>query len=192
MKIEITIGDITDQPDLDAVVNAAKPELTGGGGVDGAVHRAAGPELLAHCLTLPGMLAVDPTIRCPRGHAVVTPAFDMPNEFIVHTAGPIYKDVGEAEAAKYLHACYRNCIVQGYHAGARSIGFPAIGTGIYGYPLQAATIVLMDTLFNDQVLRSGKFDDLTVRFVCFDVANYMVYRDVFNQFQTGFGMSAII
>ena len=173
MKIELVIGDITEQPDLDAVVNAANSTLCGGGGVDGAIHRAAGPQLLD------AVIANIPTIaggnmRCPTGHAIVTPAFNLPNDYIIHTVGPIYKDIGALESSKYLNAAYHNSLVVGINEGCESIGFPAIGTGIYGYPLEDATVVAVRA-----VLATGRsHSKLTVRFVCFDEANFLVYKRV--------------
>lgn len=173
MRIELVIGDITNQPDLDGVVNAAKQELTGGGGVDGAVHRAAGPELLDACLDVP-VLKDTNGIRCPTGHAVVTDAFGMPNKKIIHTVGPVYKDMGSVVSPSYLRVAYINSIVMGVDAGCISIGFPAIGTGIYGYPLEDATIVAVKSVLELAPVNPN----LLVRFVCFDESNFLVYNRV--------------
>ena len=175
MKIEITIGDICNQPDMDAIVNAAKPELTGGGGVDGAVHKAAGPELLEACMELPVIGGNVHGWRIGRGHAAVTPAFNLPNQHVVHTAGPIYKDDPE-HAPRILHACYNNSIVFAHEAGARTLAFPAIGTGIYGYPLLPATVVAVNSVLS--VAERYRNEMITLRFVCFDHENYLMYKRV--------------
>ena len=182
MNIEITIGDICDQPDMDAIVNAAKPELTGGGGVDGAVHRAAGPGLLEACKALPVIPGSTNFWRIGRGHAVVTEAFELPNRWVIHTAGPIYKDDSQ-RAPAILNACYRNSVVMGHAEGARSIAFPAIGTGIYGYPLEAATVIAVKAILD---LPFGYFEDMeTIRFVCFDEENWLTYHRVLEAVQLG-------
>lgn len=176
MDIEIRIGDITATPDVDAIVNAAKPSLGGGGGVDGAVHAAAGPGLLGECLSLP-IVSFDGKageVRCPTGAAQVTGAYDLPNSFVVHTAGPVYDDWGAKDAPSALRACYINSIMAAQVVGAESIAFPSISTGIYGYPLEAATIVAVKS-----VMECAKdYPDLKVVFVCFDEANYLVYDRV--------------
>ena len=184
MNIEITIGDICEQPDMDAIVNAAKPELTGGGGVDGAVHRAAGPDLLKACLEVPllGGDLGDQGWRIGRGHAHVTEAFELPNQWVIHTAGPIYKDDPNFAPA-VLNACYRNSVVMGHAEGARSIAFPAIGTGIYGYPLLQATVIAVKSILD---LPFGYFQDMeTIRFVCFDEENWLTYHRVLEGVQEG-------
>ena len=128
--IESLVGDIT-QIEVDAVVNAAKTSLSGGSGVDGAIHAAAGPQLLEACL---------PLAPCPTGEARVTPGFELPAKFVVHTVGPVWQGGQQGEPAQ-LAACYRNSLEAAVQVGARSIAFPSISTGIYGYPRELATEV---------------------------------------------------
>jgi len=179
MKIELSIGDICSTY-ADSIVNAAKPQLTGGGGVDGFVHRAAGPELKEACMELP--VLEDKNIRCPVGQAKYTPAFGLLLKFtknVIHTAGPIYKDYGASSSAPYLKACYHHCMLHAATLG-KSVAFPAIGTGVYGYPLEDATVIAIKTVAGLAEHRPGDFDDMTVKFVCYDEVNYLVYQRVLN------------
>jgi O-acetyl-ADP-ribose deacetylase (regulator of RNase III) len=134
-RIELERGDITAMP-VDAIVNAANSALAGGGGVDGAIHRAAGPELKA------ASLAQAP---CPTGEARITPGFRLPARFVVHTVGPVWSGGGHEEAV-LLARCYRRSLDLAAEAGARSIAFPAISTGVYGYPREAAARVAVDAV----------------------------------------------
>ena len=131
--IKIIQGDITTLA-VDAIVNAANQVMLGGGGVDGAIHRAAGRELYEACLKVP---EVRPGVRCPTGEARITPGFKLPAKFVIHTVGPVYRDGQHAEPEK-LAACYRNSLALAAENGCKSIAFPCISTGIYGYPKEEA------------------------------------------------------
>ena len=131
--IKIIQGDITTLA-VDAIVNAANQVMLGGGGVDGAIHRAAGPELYKACLKVP---EVRPGVRCPTGEARITPGFKLPARFVIHTVGPVYRDGLHGEPEK-LAACYRNSLALAAENGCKSIAFPCISTGVYGYPKEAA------------------------------------------------------
>lgn len=165
MRIEIVVDDITRQR-VDAIVNAANRSLLGGGGVDGAIHRAAGPDLLAECRTLGG---------CPTGEARITRGYLLPARYVIHTVGPVWRGGGEDEPA-LLGACYRNSMQLASEHELTSIAFPAISTGIYGYPLESAARTALDTV--------KRFAELPttvelVRFVCFDLDNKRIYERLF-------------
>ncbi len=167
MAVSILLGDIT-QSHVDAIVNAAKPSLLGGSGVDGAIHRAAGPELLAECRTLGG---------CKPGEAKITKAYQLPCRYVIHTPGPVWQGGNHSEAA-VLSACYRNALTLAVEHGCRSIDFPSIATGIYGFPLpQAAHIALrtiMDFLYEHPALE--------VRMICFNEKTLRAYQVDWNMF----------
>lgn len=155
-------GDITTLA-VDAIVNAANSSLLGGGGVDGAIHRTAGPELVAECRTLGG---------CPTGEARITRGYRLPARHVIHTVGPVWHDGQQGEDEK-LASCYRNSLALAAAHGLRTVAFPAISTGIYGFPLDRAThIAVTETA---SVLRAHPNIE-RVTFVCFSADAYALYQ----------------
>ena len=161
-QIQVVQGDIT-KLDCDGIVNAANRSLLGGGGVDGAIHRAAGPELLAECRTLHG---------CRTGEAKITKGYRLKAKYIIHTVGPIYS--GTAEDAAQLADCYRNSLNLAKEHELHSIAFPAISTGVYGYPLEDATEIAVKTVA--QWLEAHADYAMQVIFCCFDARTERVYQ----------------
>ncbi len=161
-RMEAVQGDITRQK-VDAIVNAANSSLLGGGGVDGAIHRAAGPELLAECRTLGG---------CPTGQARITRGYRLPARFVIHTVGPVWNGGKRGEEA-LLADCYRNSLKLAAEHGAKSIAFPAISTGVYRFPAERACAIAVKTV-RDFLAQNAAIEK--VRFVCFDVMTYELYR----------------
>ncbi len=155
-------GDITKLA-VDAIVNAANTTLLGGGGVDGAIHRAAGPELLAECRTLGG---------CATGEAKITKGYRLPARFVIHTPGPVWHG-GDRSEAERLAACYRNSLALAVKKGCRSVAFPCISTGVYGYPKEAAARIAVETA---RAFLSGYAEELDVVFCCFSEADCARYR----------------
>ncbi len=159
--IEILTGDITTL-EVDAIVNAANSSLLGGGGVDGAIHRAAGPLLKQFCQTLDG---------CRTGEAKISPGFELPARRVIHTVGPVWEGSGHYEAA-LLKACYQNSFEIALHNDVHSIAFPAISTGVYGYPKQpAAGIAILGML-----AYQDRFDRIIA--CCFSATDAGLYRQV--------------
>ena len=140
-RVEIVAADITTLA-VDAIVNAANERMLGGGGVDGAIHRAAGPELLAACRAVP---EVRPGVRCPTGECRLTPGFALPAGFVIHTVGPVWRGGGHGEAEQ-LASCYRSALQVAREHDLTSIAFPAISCGVYGYPPAAAAAVARATI----------------------------------------------
>ena len=148
----------------DAIVNAANRSLLGGGGVDGAIHRAAGPELLEECRGLGG---------CRTGEAKITKGYRLPAKFVIHTVGPVYS--GAPEDAVLLADCYRNSLNLAQENGVHTIAFPAISTGVYGYPVREATKVAVDTV--RKWLADNPDYPMDVTFCCFDERTRKVYEE---------------
>jgi O-acetyl-ADP-ribose deacetylase (regulator of RNase III) len=159
--VEIITADITTL-DVDAIVNAANSSLLGGGGVDGAIHSAAGPLLLQFCRTLNG---------CRTGEAKISPGFKLPARRVIHTVGPVWKGGDHYEAA-LLQACYRNSFEVALENGVRSIAFPAISTGVYGFPKQQATEIAVATMLD----YADRFERIIA--CCFSDADAEIYRQV--------------
>jgi len=157
--IDVMIADITTL-DVSVVVNAANETLLGGGGVDGAIHRAAGPELMAYCAQLDG---------CRTGEARLTPGFGLVSAWIVHTVGPVWKG-GSAGEAALLRCCYENCFALAMNAGLASIAFPAISTGVFGYPKLDAAAIAVSVMRQHQV----QFERIVA--CCFSESDAQDYR----------------
>ena len=166
--IEIIEGDITGLA-VDAIVNAANETLLGGGGVDGAIHRAAGPRLLAACREL---AQVRPDVRCPTGQARITPGFDLAAQYVIHTVGPVWHGGVRGEAG-LLASCYRESLRLALANGLRSIAFPAISCGVYGYPLEAAAIIAVRKV---RAWQATVAQATHVTFCCFGAESARAYR----------------
>ncbi|MDR0388055.1 MAG: O-acetyl-ADP-ribose deacetylase [Treponema sp.] len=171
--IELVLGDITKQA-VDAIVNAANSGLMGGGGVDGAIHRAAGPELLEECRRIAEEKRGIGRSPCPAGEAVITGAGRLPCKYVIHTVGPVWRGGGQGEP-ELLASCYRNSLFLAEERGLKSVAFPNIATGVYGYPKEAAagtaSAAVKETLSRTPGIRK-------IVFVCFDDENYAIYRRV--------------
>ncbi len=161
LRVELVLGDITTEK-TDAIVNAANLSLSGGGGVDGAIHRAAGPRLVEYCRTLGG---------CKTGQAKITPGFNLAASWVIHTVGPVWRGGVNGEP-ELLASCYRESLLRADEVGIKSIAFPAISTGIYAYPIDAAARVAVDTVL------STRTDISLVRFVCFDQMTWNAYARI--------------
>ena len=174
--IKIIQGDITTLA-VDAIVDAANQTMLGGGGVDGAIHWAAGPELFDACLKVP---EVRPGVRCPTGEARITPGFKLPAKFVIHTVGPVFRD-GRHGEPELLAACYRNSLALAAQNGCRSIAFPCISTGVYGYPIEdSARIAVREVkeFLSHAETQSRGEDELEAVFCCFSERDTAVYRNL--------------
>ena len=161
-KLEIVLGDITKQH-ADAIVNAANCSLLGGGGVDGAIHRAAGPELLAECRTLNG---------CRTGEAKITKGYRLPAKYVIHTPGPVWHGGGHNEA-ELLASCYRSCLTLASEHGCKTVDFPSISTGVYHFPLTQAAEIAVDTI-TGYLAQHPEIE--RVRMVCFNEQTAVHYE----------------
>ncbi len=169
MEIRLVKGDITKLTDVDAIVNAANNTLLGGGGVDGAIHRAAGPKLLEECITLNG---------CATGDAKITRAYNLPCKFVIHTVGPIWHG-GSSNEAELLASCYRNSILVAQKNGVGRIAFPSISTGVYGYPVEKAAETAIGIVREMMKNMESSFD--LIEWCLFDDRTYAAYEQVLNR-----------
>ncbi len=161
-KIEIMQGDITGL-EVDAIVNAANRSLLGGGGVDGAIHRAAGPELLAECRGIGG---------CPTGEARISKGYNLPSGYVIHTVGPVYS--GNVKDSRLLTSCYSGSLQLAVDNNIKSIAFPAISCGVYRYPIKEACKIALDTTIG--FLEGNKSIEKVI-FILFSSGNYNIYKE---------------
>jgi O-acetyl-ADP-ribose deacetylase (regulator of RNase III) len=161
-RIGLVDGDITKQQ-VDAIVNAANNSLLGGGGVDGAIHRAAGPELLEECRMLNG---------CPTGEAKITKGYRLPAKFVIHTVGPIWRG-GNSNEDQLLENCYKNSLKRAVENEIKTIAFPSISTGVYGFPIERASCIALKTV---KAFLEKNESIKKVTFVCFGSHDYQVYQ----------------
>ena len=166
-RIKIQQGDIT-KLNVDAIVNAANTSLLGGGGVDGAIHRTAGPELLEYNKKLGG---------CKTGEAKITPGFNLPAKYIIHTVGPVWNG-GKNNEDELLANCYRNSLKLAAENELKTIAFPAISTGVYRFPLERAAKIAIEEV--EKFLNQNKTMEKVI-FVCFDTENFDIYSRLLNQ-----------
>jgi O-acetyl-ADP-ribose deacetylase (regulator of RNase III) len=170
VTVQILETDITTL-DVDAIVNAANERMRGGGGVDGAIHRAAGRELLEACLQIP---EVTPGRRCPTGQSRITPGFRLPARFVIHTVGPVWRG-GHHREPELLASCYRTALELADAHQLESIAFPAISTGVYGYPKREAAAIAVDVMQEHQ----QAFERVIA--CLYDAESLEIYREVLEQ-----------
>lgn len=168
-EIVIKRGDITEE-EVDTIVNAANERMLGGGGVDGAIHRAAGPELKKACREVP---EVEPGVRCPTGEARITPGFELPARHVIHTVGPVYS--GTSEDAELLASAHRSSLELAEENDLRTVAFPAISCGVYGYPPEEAAKVA------SAVLEEREWNLEQIRFVLFSEEMLKLWRQAFEE-----------
>lgn len=166
--LSIIQGDIT-KCKVDAIVNAANSSLLGGGGVDGAIHRAAGKDLLKECMTLGG---------CRTGDAKITKGYDLPAKYVIHTVGPVYYDQGEEESRLLLESCYRKSLELARQNDCKSVAFPLVSAGVYGYPKQKALEVAVRTI-------ESCANGIAVTIVLFDTEAYHIAQELFMHYIAG-------
>jgi O-acetyl-ADP-ribose deacetylase (regulator of RNase III) len=166
------VGDITTL-EIDAIVNAANSSLMGGGGVDGAIHRAGGPSILEECKQIIASIG-----RLPTGEAVITSAGNMPSKYVIHTVGPVWRG-GRSDEPELLENCYRNCLMLAMERGIRAIAFPSISTGVYGYPVQLAAGVAVKTVVGFVEANPDKLNE--VIFCGFDAGTEREYARALGQ-----------
>ena len=163
-RIELIQADITTM-EVDAIVNAANESLLGGGGVDGAIHRGAGPELLKECRTLGG---------CNTGQAKITNGYNLKAKFVIHTVGPVWRDGTNGEP-QLLASCYRNCLQLAVENQIQTIAFPSISTGVYGYPIQQASQIAVREV-RDFLVKNSLINQVSI--VCFSSEDLYVYKSL--------------
>ena len=168
-KFEIILGDITKQS-VDAIVHAANCSLLGGGGVDGAIHRAAGPELLAECRTLNG---------CETGKAKITKGYRLPAKYVIHTPGPIWHG-GSGREEALLESCYRSCLELAAEQGCKTVDFPSISTGVYRFPVDKAAAIAVGTI---KAFLASHPELERVRMVCFDEHTQRAYQTALGAYE---------
>jgi O-acetyl-ADP-ribose deacetylase (regulator of RNase III) len=167
-RITLLQGDIT-KLNVDAIVNAANSSLMGGGGVDGAIHRAGGPQILAECRDIVARQG-----RCAAGEAVITSGGNLSARFVIHTVGPVWHG-GNNNEPKLLENAYRNSLKLAAENGCKTVAFPNISTGVYGYPKEQAAKIAVDAVMQ---FLSGNDQPILVYFVCFDEENYYLYQQL--------------
>ncbi|MBV9864669.1 MAG: O-acetyl-ADP-ribose deacetylase [Abitibacteriaceae bacterium] len=171
-QLELVQGDITRQ-DTDAIVNAANERLAGGGGVDGAIHRAGGPQIMEECRRIGG---------CPTGEAVITSGGNLKARYVIHTVGPIYRG-GKSGEPDLLAEAYHNSLELAVENGVKSIAFPSISTGVYGYPVESAARIALGTVIS--FLEQSVHEIEVVRFVLFDARTFAAYETNLEHFKSG-------